>query len=156
MIFCLFQTRSDISFFLGSQFIRTLYTQDENGLYPGGSSVIPPSMRITTTGTYSSHTYGFYQANATVIGGLISPTVTSLVSIILVIVIFVTRNRDEPEENRSFDPGDVLHLVSAASAGGMQTTNFPPFDELNENIFKDDMIRLGPVNGRIGFIDVSE
>ena len=133
-----------------------MYTQNENGLYPGGSSVIPPSMRIATTGIYSATTYGFSQSKGAVIGGLIAPTVTSLVSIILVIFVFVTRNREEPEDNRYFDPGNVLHLISAASAGGMQTTTFPPFDELKEDSFRDDMIRLGPVNGRIGFINVSE
>ena len=133
-----------------------MYTQDENGLYPGGSSVIPPSMRIATTGIYSATTYGFSQANPTVIGGLIAPTVISLVSIILVIVVFVTRDREEPEDNRSFDPGNVLHLISAASAGGMHTATFPPFDEIKEDLFTDEMIRLGPVNGRIGFIDVNE
>ena len=63
----LFQTRSDNSFF-GSQFIRTMYTQNENGLYPGGSSIIPPSMRIATTGIYSATTYGFSQSKGAVIG----------------------------------------------------------------------------------------
>jgi hypothetical protein len=134
-----------------------MYTQNENGLYAGGSSVIPPSMRIPINGIYSATTFGFYQATAAVIGGLIAPTVTSLVSIILVIYILVTRNREEPEDNRSFDPGNVLHLISAASAGGMRTTTFPPFDEIKEDSYICDMIKLGPVNGvdgRTGFIDV--
>jgi hypothetical protein len=133
-----------------------MYTQDENGRYHGGSSVIPPSMQIATTGIYSATTYGFSQANATVIGGLIAPTVISLVSIIIVIVAIVTRNHEEPEDSRSFDPGNVLHLISAASAGGMHKATFPPFDEIKEDLFRDDMISLGPANGRIGFIDVSE
>jgi hypothetical protein len=117
-------------------------------------------MRIPINGTYSANTIGFYQATAAVIGGLIAPTVTSLISIILVIYIFVTRDRDEPEDNRSFDPTDVVHLISAASAGGLHTTTLPPFDEIKEHSFKYDMIKLGPVNGedgtsRTGFIDIS-
>ena len=137
-----------------------MYTQNENGLYPGGSSVIPPNMRIATNGTYSATTLGFCnQATLTTIGGLIAPTVTSLISILLIIVVFVTRNRREPEGNRYFNPGDVLHLISAASAGGMHTTTFPPFDEIKDDSCKYERIKLGPVNGvegRIGFVDVNE
>lgn len=134
-----------------------MYTQNENGMYPGGSSVIPPSMRIATNGTYSATTVGFDQSTAAVIAGLIPPTVTSIISILLVVVVFVTRNLEEPEDNRYFDPGDVLHLISAASAGGMRTTIFPPFDEIKDDSCRNEKIKLGPVNGvdgRIGFIDV--
>ena len=135
-----------------------MYTQDENNMYPGNSSVIPPSMRIATNGTYSATTIGFFQATLPVILALIAPTVTSLVSIILVIVVFVTRDREEPEGNRSFNPGDIQHLISAASAGGMNRTTFPGFDEIDQDLFKNVMIKLGPVNGvdgRTGFIDVN-
>jgi len=141
---------------LSGTFIRTMYSQNENGLYPGGSSVIPPSMRIATTGIYNATTMGFHQATLTAIGGLIAPTVISLISIILVVVIFVTRNRDEPEGNQYFSPGNVLHLISAASAGGMRTTSSLPFDEIKDDSYKNE-IRLGPLNGvdgRTGFIDV--
>jgi hypothetical protein len=140
---------------LGGTFVRTMYTQNENGLYAGGSSVIPPSMRIATNGTYYATTLGFDQSNLTTFGLLIAPTVTSLISIILVIVVLVTRNREEPEENQYFDPGEILHLISAASAGGMQTTIFPPFDEIKDDSCANERVRLGPVNGvdgRIGFI----
>ena len=140
------------------QFIRTMYTQNENGLYPRGSSVIPPSMRIVTNGTYSATTVGF-QATAATIGGLIAPTVTSLISILLAIFVLVTRSNEEPEGNRYFDSSNVLHLISAASAGGMHTTTFPLFDEMKDDSCQYERVRLGPVNGvdgRIGFIDVNE
>jgi hypothetical protein len=136
-----------------------MYTQNENGLYPGGSSVIPPSMRIATIGTYSATTLGFHQATAAAVGGLIAPTFISLFSILLVVIMFATRNHEEPEENQHFDPGDVLHLISAASAGGMQTTTFPPFNEIKDDSLKNVRIKLGPVkgvDGRVGFIDADE
>jgi hypothetical protein len=135
-----------------------MYTQNENGLYPGGSSVIPPGMRIATHGTYSATTIGFHQATTAAFGGLIAPTFISLFSILLVIVTFATKNHDEPEDNRYFDPGEVLHMISAASAGGMQTI-FPPFNEIKDVTRKDVRIKLGPVDGvdgRIGFIDADE
>ena len=136
-----------------------MYTQNENGLYPGGSSVIPPSMQIVTHGTYSATTIGFHQATAAAVGGLIAPTVISLISILLVIVIFSTRNHEEPEGNRHFDPGNVLHLISAASAGGMQTTTYPLFNEMKDDSCKHVRIKVGPVggvDGRIGFINANE
>ncbi|KIM38937.1 hypothetical protein M413DRAFT_29851 [Hebeloma cylindrosporum] len=145
---------------LSGTFIRTMYTQNENGLYPGGSSVIPPNMRIATHGTYSATTIGFHQATAAAVGGLIAPTVVSLISIILVIVILATKSDNEAEDNRYFDPGDVLHLISAASAGGMHSTNLPPFKEIKDDSCKDVRIKLGSVKGvdgsRIGFIDADE
>ena len=136
-----------------------MYTEEENGLYPGGSSVIPPSMRIATRGVYSATTVGFQQATAASVGALIAPTIISLISILLVVVMFTTKNHEEPEDNRYFDPGDVLHLISAASAGGMQTTTFPPFSEIKDHSSEDVTIKLGPVKGvdrRIGFIDIDE
>ena len=148
-----------INFFFLSQFLRTMYTQNDNGLYPGGASDIPPSMRIATHGTYSATTIGFHQATAAAIGGLLAPTFISLISILIVVIILVKRSGKEPEENRYFDPGEVLHLISAASAGGMQTTMFPPFNEVEGRAFKDVKIKLGPVEGvtgRTGFIDSDE
>jgi hypothetical protein len=143
---------------LSGTFLRTMYTQNDNGLYPGGASVIPLDMRITTNGTYSATTIGFYQATATAVGALIAPTVVSLVSILIVVIMLRKRKNNEPEENHYFDPGDVLQLISAASAGGMQTP-FPPFNEIKAREYKDVMIKLAPVQGvnaRTGFIDDNE
>jgi hypothetical protein len=136
-----------------------MYTQNGNGLYPGGSSVIPPSMRIATQGIHSATTVGFHPS-ATAIGALIAPTLISLISIILVVAIFATSSYEELEANRYFDPGNVLHLISAASAGGMQTTTFPPFNQIKDDSCQDVRIKLGSVKGvdgsRIGFIDADE
>ena len=116
-------------------------------------------MRIATQGIYSATTVGFHPT-VTAIGALIAPTVVSLISIILVIAIFSTSSQEELEDNQYFDPGDVLHLISAASAGGMRTTPFPPFNKIKDDSCKDVRIKLGSVKGvdgsRIGFIDADE
>ena len=36
-------------------------------------------------------------------------------------MVFVTRNHEEPEDNQYFDPGDILHSISGASAGGIDS-----------------------------------
>ena len=136
-----------------------MYTQNDNGLYPGGESVIPPSMRIVTNGTYAAITYGWDQATEAAGGILIAPTFVSVISILIVVATLAAKGRNkEPETNRHFDPGNILHIISAASAGGMQTP-FPPFHENKvgeqcENV----MITLAPVNGgttRPGFINLN-
>ena len=82
-----------------------------------------------------------------------------MISILIIVIILATKSGKEPEENRYFDPGKVLHLISAASVGGMQTGTFPPFNEIKGRAFKDVKIKLGPiegVTGRTGFIDSDE
>jgi len=131
-----------------------MYTQDNNGLYPGGASVIPQSMRVATNGTYSATTIGWHQVSATVVGGLIAPTRISLISILIIVIVLATKTKNEPDANRDFDPGEVLHLIAAASAGGMQT-QFAPFDELKANDVKIKLASVKGANGRTGFIDDS-
>ena len=151
----LFQIQPNI--FEIPQLLRTVYTQNGNGLYPGGASVIPPSMRITINGTYSTSTVGWHQATETAFAALAAPTVVSLVSILIIVYTFISKGRiKEPETNRDFNPCDVLHIISAASAGGMQKS-FPPFRESNLKHCEDTVITLSPVeggNGRPGFINL--
>jgi len=138
--------------------LRTAYTQNNNALYPGNASVIPPSMRIATNGTFSATTVGWHQARETAGGILIAPTFVSLISILIVVATLAAKGRNkEPDTNRHFDPGDILHVISAASAGGMQT-RFPPFHENKVEYLEDVMITLAPVNGgnsRPGFINLN-
>ena len=114
----------------------------------------PGLIYIATNGIYSAATIGFDQASVAVIGGLIVLTVTSLIFILLVVVVFVPRNHEEPEDNRYFNPGDVLYLISAASASasGIRMTIFPPFDEIKDGSCKYAKIKLGPVKGVNGRI----
>jgi hypothetical protein len=110
---------------------------------------------IATNSIYSAATISFNQASVAVIGGLIVLAVTSLISILLFVVVFVTRNHEEPEDNRYFDPGDILHLISvdSASASEMRTMNFPLFDEIKDDSceyeFEKIKVAVNGVNGRI-------
>ena len=136
-----------------------MYTQKPNGLYPGGESDIPTSMRIATNGTYVATTVGWRQGTETAFGILLAPTFVSLISILIVIATLAAKGRNkEPETNRYFDPGNILHIISAASAGGMQTP-FPPFHENKvDDQCESVMITLAPVNGgnsRPGFINLN-
>ena len=76
-------------------------------------------MCIATISIYSAATTSFNQASIAIIGRLIA--LTSLIFILLVFMVFVTRNHEEPEDNRYFDPGDILHSISGASAGGIDS-----------------------------------
>jgi hypothetical protein len=142
---------------LSGTFLRTMYTQNDNGLYPGNTSIIPPSMRIATQGTYSASTIGYHQATAAAVGGLIAPTIISLISIVLATIVLAKSGaEDGSEDTRYFDPSSALHIISAASAGGLQTS-FSEFKELKD-ISKDVKIKLGYVKGtgRTGFVDADE
>jgi hypothetical protein len=114
-------------------------------------------MRMATNGTFSATTVGWHQAPETAGGILIAPTFVALVSILIIVATLAAKSRNkEPDTNRYFDPSDILHIISAASAGGMQTP-FPPFHENKVKHLENVMITLGPVNGsnsRPGFINV--
>ena len=153
-----FSSKHEFLFIYLLQLLRTVYTQNDNGLYPGGASDIPQSMRIATNGTFSAMTMGWHQATETAGGILIAPTFVSVISILIVVATLVAKGRNkEPDTNRYFDPGDILHVISAASAGGMQTP-FPPFHENKVKHLENVMITLAPVNGgnsRPGFINLN-
>jgi len=73
----------------------------------------------------------------------------------IIVATLVAKGRTkEPDSNSHFDPGDILHVISTASAGGMQT-RFPSFRETNVERYENVMIALGPVKGdnsKSGFI----
>ncbi|KIM46986.1 hypothetical protein M413DRAFT_422590 [Hebeloma cylindrosporum] len=136
--------------------LRTAYTQNDNGLFPGNASVIPPSMRIATHGTFRSETIGWYQDKDTAPGVLLAPTLILVVSILIVVItLMMTRGFNEPDGNHHFDPGNILHVIAASSAGGLQEP-FPPFNEDPVAFSSSVDIQLGPLDGpggeRLGFI----
>lgn len=115
-------------------------------------------MRIAINDTYATTTVGWHQAAETADGILVAPTFISSISILIAVATLAAKSRNkEPEANRYFDPGNILHTFSAASAGGMQTP-FPPFHENKVDQRKNIMITLVPVNGgnsRPGFINLN-
>ncbi|KAF8155742.1 hypothetical protein B0H34DRAFT_508552 [Crassisporium funariophilum] len=138
---------------LSVTFLRTAYTENHNKLFPDGNSTIPESMRVATNGTFWAETIGWHQAPAAAI--LIAPTCVSLLSIMIVLITLGARKGiKEPESNHYFDPGNLLHVISASSAGGMQTP-FPPFHEDTVEHSEHIMVTLAPVkdgSSRPGFI----
>ncbi|PPQ87167.1 hypothetical protein CVT24_007316 [Panaeolus cyanescens] len=138
--------------------LRTVYTQDNNQLFPGGVSVIPPNMRATTNGTYFASTIGWNVDPDAAVGILLAPTLVSLAAIGVIVWTLISRHREghgrqEHECNYHFDPTDILHIISAASAGGLNTP-FPPFHEDTVAHAKGVVVTLKPVQGgRPGFIN---
>ncbi|KDR80026.1 hypothetical protein GALMADRAFT_265230 [Galerina marginata CBS 339.88] len=139
--------------------LRTAYTQNDNRLFPGNSSTIPTSMRIATHGTYRTQTIGWYQTHDTALIVLFAPTFVCLVSIAVVIITFVrSKGRTQPASIDHFDPGNILHVIAASSAGGMWQS-LPSFDENPVEYSQKVKIKLGPVDGdprRVGFVHVEK
>ena len=108
-------------------------------------------MRIAVNGTYKTDTIGWYQDPKTAPAVLLAPTLVSLLTITR------TSKSKEPQATHFFDPGNLLHVISASSAGGMNEP-FPPFSE-NPKLYSEGVqIRLtsvdGTPDGRFGFVHV--
>ena len=104
-------------------------------------------MLVTTNGTHLQTTIGWHQNLATSAGILVAPTIISLMSMILIIVtLFKRRHHPEPPRNHYFDPGDILHIMSAAAAGGL-ANKLPTLDEKSVKNSDKMRIALAPVNG---------
>ncbi|CAA7267201.1 unnamed protein product [Cyclocybe aegerita] len=135
--------------------LRMVFTQYGNGLYPGGSSTIPESMRLNINGTHRATTIGWHQARETAASVLIAPTFVSVVSILIIVATLASKGRNrEPEASHYFDPGDILHIISASAAGGMKT-ELTPYHEDTVESSEHVQIKLVPVEGaesRPGFV----
>lgn len=144
---------------LSGTLLRTAYAQDGNGLFPGGSSTPPANMLVTTIGTHTMTTIGWKQDPATSAGILVAPTFVSLMSMILILVTLIGKRRHpEPRTNHYFDPGDILHIMSAATAGGL-ANKLPSLDEASVKNSDKMRIALRPVEGensKPGFVLLDE
>ncbi|KAF8903273.1 hypothetical protein CPB84DRAFT_1823935, partial [Gymnopilus junonius] len=119
--------------------LRTAYTQDDNKLFPGNSSAIPPSMRIATSGICRTQAIGWYQAHDTAPLVLLAPPFVCLVSIVIILVTQI-------QNNHYFDPENIVHVIGASSAGGIREP-FPPFNEDLTDYSQEVRIKLGAVDG---------
>ncbi len=115
-------------------------------------------MRTLITGTFVSETVGWEQTDATVPATFTGPTLVLTVSILVTLVTLVrTRNTELVVEGQDhFDARDILHVMSASSAGGLPG-NFPPFSADagdTAQYAKGIPVRLGKVEntGRVGFV----
>ena len=50
----------------------------------------------------------------------------------------------------SFDPGNLLHIVSASKAGGLNDVPFPDYDSSMGSWSEKVMVRIGKVKGSDG------
>ncbi|KAF8159957.1 hypothetical protein B0H34DRAFT_674230 [Crassisporium funariophilum] len=144
---------------LSGTLLRTAYTQDDNRLFANGDSTAPDNMRVITNGTHYVTTIGWHQDPATSAGILVAPTVVSLMAIALIIATLLRmRKHREPRASHYFDPGNILHIISAASTGGA-AGKMPALDESSVTNGDKILIALEPVGGegsRPGFILVDQ
>lgn len=116
-------------------------------------------MLRTINGAHLVTTIGWQQDAKTSAVILVAPTFVALMSMILIIVTLIKRRRHpEPRTNHYFDPGDILHIMSAATTGGLANK----LPSLNEKSIKNSdkmRIALAPVDGensKPGFILLDE
>lgn len=140
---------------LSGTLLRTAHAQEGNGLFPNGSSTPPVDMLVTTNGTHLLTTIGWHQDPKTSAGILVAPTFVCLMSMILILVVLIKkRHHPEPRANHYFDPGDILHIMSAATAGGL-AHKLPSLNEKSVRNSDKMRIALAPVdgeNGKPGFV----
>ncbi|TFK63110.1 hypothetical protein BDN72DRAFT_902666 [Pluteus cervinus] len=143
--------------------LRAAYTQTNisgPGLFPDNTNNIPSSMRIPVSGTYVSETVGWKQKDATIPATFIAPSIVLITSIAVVLFTFLRmRDTEIVADQDHFDAGNILHVMSAASAGGLPH-NFPPFSATPEEVLQYSQavaVRLGQVKetGKIGFVHSS-
>ena len=78
--------------------------------------------------------------------------------ILILVTLFKRRRHPEPRTNHYFDPGDILHIMSAATAGGL-ARKLPSLDEKRVKNSDKMRIALAPVDGensKPGFILLDE
>ncbi|KAF8644499.1 hypothetical protein AX16_008430 [Volvariella volvacea WC 439] len=136
--------------------LRAKYTQTNTGLY-NGSSEIPSSLRYSINGTFTQQTMGWHQESTVLPLSLIVPSFIGAVSILVVFYTLVkTRNYHYIEGAEYWDSNDILHVVAAASAGGIRE-EFPAYHEGRKDLAERSekvLVRLDRVEGtgKLGFV----
>lgn len=110
-------------------------------------------MRFTTSGTYFTETIGWSQSTETAPIVLLGPTFMTLTSIIIVLLTLIRTSGYKPPKGAAyFDPGNILHVVAAASAGGMEDP-FPTFREDVDTYGQEILVKLGTIDDqKLGFV----
>ncbi|KAJ7342936.1 hypothetical protein DFH08DRAFT_962964 [Mycena albidolilacea] len=106
---------------------------------------LPSSMNVSTSGMFRSETVGWVPVAAVTILELLPGTIVALLTICTV-VMAVLRHAGEPEGGH-FDPSDVMHLVAAAAAGGLNSV-FVGTEEERIRAAEDVHVSLGTTTGR--------
>lgn len=129
---------------------------------------MPENLRVPLNGTYETATVGWYQdvdpgaAAAT----LVAPTIISVTSILIVLVTMfctsraswkaamarIPKSEADDRANGWFDPGDLLHIISASRAGGLSEIPFPEYDDDLEGWSSGINLRFARVGEGSGFV----
>lgn len=102
-------------------------------------------MNVPTGEMFRSETVGWIPAAPVTILELLPRTIVAFLTIYNVVVA-VSHHAGEPEEEH-FDPSDVMHLVAAAAAGGLNRV-FIGMEEEHIRAAEDVYISLGTTTGR--------
>jgi len=111
-------------------------------------------MRKPLNGTFWGDTIGWHQESTTSGAIFIAPTIIAIFCISLIIATMTSKKGKEPVANHYFDPGDILHVITASGEGGI-SIDFPFYHESPLDYAKDVWVKLAPVRGpdaKPGFI----
>ncbi|KAF5330000.1 hypothetical protein D9611_010398 [Ephemerocybe angulata] len=148
--------------------LRTVYSAENSTLFAASGTTIPPELRIPMNGTYKTETMGWYQESQgqAAITTLIAPTLVALASIFLVLFSrwWTTRpswlsgpwkdvlTDQEKRAHTWFDPGDLLHVITASRAGGLASLDFPALEDDVEGWADGVGLRVAGVGEGVGFV----
>ncbi|KAJ7609988.1 hypothetical protein DFH06DRAFT_175568 [Mycena polygramma] len=102
---------------------------------------------IPTNGTFRTETLGWTYVSRTTRWVLMPGTIIALATIVVVTVALYLHVGDLPKESNQFDPSDPLHLITAASAGGLNNA-FKGFSRNDIQEGEKLKVVLGSVAGR--------
>ncbi|KAJ7685865.1 hypothetical protein B0H17DRAFT_1181407 [Mycena rosella] len=89
----------------------------KNGTFADG---VPANMAIPTTGTIYTQTMCWIPPTGSSGWVLVLGTVVAFITILVVIVAVAQNRHAMNPQSDAFDPGDTMHLLSAAAAGGLE------------------------------------
>lgn len=138
--------------FILDQLLRQNFTQTNNGLFPNNSSEIPTNMQSPINGTYNTETIGWHHDVDTAALLLLAPAFVALLSITIVLAtLYRRRTSTQVQGQNDFDASDILHVISAAAAGGLQGN----YDHLTDPQYTDVFVRWGKVEstGKLGLVE---
>lgn len=80
---------------------------------------VPANMALPTHGIFYTETFGWTYASGTTLWALFPGAFVAISTILIVIAALYRHDGDQPSHPESFDPSNPLHLMAAASAGGL-------------------------------------
>ncbi|KAF8649591.1 hypothetical protein AX16_005682 [Volvariella volvacea WC 439] len=144
----------------GATPVRAAYTENSTSLFGEPGTPIHEEFRYTINGTFVTETTGWHQPGRSAPVVLLAPTFVTSLSIFIILFALVRASHDTRVKGQDyFDLNDPLHVIAAASVGGIRDP-FPPFDAgIDAEIAHSERVkvRLGHTEaGRLGLIEYCE